>query len=276
MGNSVLKGLSLEGTVTVVTGSGSGLGKQMALAIAGAGGDIVLAGRRPQPLRDVFTKIQSMGTRAVVLPTDVTDTTQVRNLFKTAIHELGHVDALINNAGMVGDQGGVPIWEISDEDWHSVMDANLSSAFYCSRAVVPHMVERGSGKIVNVLSGFGLRGGRDNYMYACSKGGVIQLTRVLATSLGRYGITTNCIVPGYFPTEGTATSRESLPSAKFVPVGRVGDPKELGSVAVFLVSQASGYMNGEMFAIDGGGLAGGYAPTGHAPDIPLDSQNSNR
>ena len=99
----MLKGLSLEGTVTVVTGSGSGLGKEMALAIARAGGDIVLVGRRLQPLRDVSAEIQVIGTRAVVLPTDVTDTTQVRNLFKTAIRELGHVDALINNAGMVGD-----------------------------------------------------------------------------------------------------------------------------------------------------------------------------
>jgi NAD(P)-dependent dehydrogenase (short-subunit alcohol dehydrogenase family) len=106
-------------------------------------------------------------------------------------------------------------------------------------------------------------------MYACAKGGTIQLTRTLATSLGRYGVSSNCIVPGIFLTEGTAASRETLPRPEFVPAGRVGDPKELGPVAVFLASAASDYMNGELFIIDGGGLAGGYAPTGYSPAIPL-------
>ncbi len=270
MTEPVLQSLSLEGVVTIVTGGGSGLGKEMALAIARAGGDIVLAGRRIKPLEDVAEEARSFGPRAVARSTDVTDSAQVARLFETAVREMGRVDALVNNAGMVGGQGGAPIWEIADDEWREVLDANLTSAFYCSRAAARHMVERGGGKIVNVSSGFGLRGGRDNYMYACSKGAVIQLTRALATSLGRYGITSNCIVPGYFPTEGTEASRESLPTARFIPVGRVGAPREIGAVAAFLVSRASDYMNGELLVIDGGGLAGGYAPTGHAPAIPLE------
>ena len=267
---SALQSLSLEDTVTVVTGGGSGLGKEMALAIARAGGDVVLAGRRRKPIEDAAAEVRTIGPRALAHPTDVTDSAEVERLFETAVREMGRVDALVNNAGMVGGQGGAPIWEISDDEWRAVMDANLSSAFYCSRAAARHMVERGRGKIVNVSSGFGLRGGRDNYMYACSKGAVIQLTRALATSLGRHGVTSNCIVPGYFPTEGTEASRESLPTAKFIPLGRVGDARELGAVAVFLVSGASDYMNGELFVVDGGGLAGGYAPTGYGPAITLE------
>ena len=183
--------------------------------------------------------------RALAVPTDVTDSGQVDLLFQRTIDEFGKVDVLINNAGMVGDQGGVPIWEITDEDFREGTDANFTGTFYCSRAVSRHMVEREVGTIINVSSGFGLRGGRDNYVYACAKGAVIQLTRTLATSLARYGVKSNCIVPGYFPTEGTSASKEVLPRAEFVPVGRVGEPAEIGPIAVFLASSASDYMNGE-------------------------------
>ena len=266
----MLEALSLDGKAAVVTGGGSGLGREMALALARAGVDVVLAARRPRPISETAALVRDMGRRALPVSTDVTDSTQVRRLFQTAFDELGKVDILLNNAGVVRDQGGKPIWDISDEEWRVGIDANLTGAFYCSRAVARHMVDRGQGKIINVSSGFGLRGGRDSYVYGCGKGGVIQLTRILATSLGRYGVNSNCIVPGYFPTEGTAASRENLPRADLIPVGRAGSPAELGPIAVFLASPASDYMNGELFAVDGGGLAGGYAPTGHAPVVPLE------
>jgi 2-deoxy-D-gluconate 3-dehydrogenase len=132
------------------------------------------------------------------------------------------------------------------------------------------MADRGSGKIVNVSSGYGFRGGRDNYMYAAGKGGIVNLTRAMATSLGKYGITTNCIVPGFIPTEITdPDSERSRQRGRFIPIGRTGVPREMGPLAVFLASSASDYMNGEFLVIDGGGLAGGIAPTGHAPEIPL-------
>ena len=267
----MLEALSLDGKVAVVTGGGTGLGKEMALALARAGADLVLAARRPGPIEATASLARNLGRKALAVPTDVTDSSQVGRLVQKALASFGKVDVLLNNAGMVEDQGGVPIWEINDEDWRTVLDANLTGAFYCARAIAKHMVDRGRGKIINMASGFGLRGGRDNYAYGCAKGGVIQLTRILATSLGRYGVTSNCIVPGLFPTEGTASSRGTLPSAEYIPVGRVGDPRELGPVAVFLASPASDYMNGEMFAIEGGGLAGGYAPTGHAPVVPLET-----
>ena len=261
--------LSLEGKGVVITGGGTGLGREMTVAMARAGADIVIAARRTGPIEEVAEEVRALGRKGVAISADVTDTDQVKGLMESAISELGKVDVLLNNAGIVRGQGAIPIWEITDDDWRVGIEVNMSSAFYCARAIAKHMVERGGGKIINVSSGFGFRGGRDNYMYCVGKGGIVNLTRVLATSLGRYGITSTCIVPGFIPTEGTDESRLTLPRGEFIPIGRVGHPHEMGAVAVFLASGASDYMNGEAFIIDGGGLAGGAAPTGHAPEIPL-------
>ena len=270
----MLDALSLDGRVAIITGGGTGLGREMVLALAEAGAAVVAAGRRKSPVAEAAELAAKSGTRTLAIPTDVTDSAQVDRMMAQTLAEFGKVDVLVNNAGMVRDQGGVPIWEIDDHEWRRVLDANLTGAFYCSRAVAKHMSERGEGKIINVSSGFGLRGGRDNYMYACAKGALIQLTRTLATSLGRYGITSTCLVPGLFPTEGTMGSREVLPSGELIPVGRTGRPPEIGPAVVLLASPASGYMNGATFAIDGGALAGGYAPTGHAPVIPLKAEHN--
>ena len=262
--------LELAGKVVVVTGGGTGLGREMALALARAGADLAVVGRRPEPLEAAARDAAALGRRSLAVSADVTDPDRVGSMFREVLGLLGRVDVLVNNAGMVTAHGGAPIWEIAVEEFRAGLESNLTSAFLCSRGIAEHMVERGRGKIINVSSGFGLRGGRDNYAYACAKGGVIQLTRTLATSLGRYGVTSNCIVPGYFPTEATEASWEVLPRPDFIPVGRVGDPKELGPIAVFLASSASDYMNGALFVADGGGLAGGYAPTGYAPVVPLE------
>ena len=261
--------LSLEGKTVVITGGGTGLGREMSLSMARAGADMVIAARRTGPIDEVVDLVKELGRRAIAVSTDVTDSAQVNRLMERALDEFGQVDVLFNNAGIVRGQGATPIWDITDDDWRVGIDTNMSSAFYCSRAIAKHMVERGQGKIVNVSSGYGFRGGRDNYMYCVGKGGVVQLTRTLATSLGRYGVTSTCIVPGFLPTTGTDESRLTLPRGEFIPIGRVGHPHEIGAVAVFLASSASDYMNGEAFMVDGGGLAGGYAPTGYAPEIPL-------
>lgn len=268
----MLNQLSLDGKNIVVTGSGTGLGKEMALAIARAGGNLVLAARRIDRIEEVAKQARHTGVKALAFSADLTNTNQVASLFQNALEEFRYIDVLINNAGIVRGQASIPIWDISDTDWHEGIETNLSTAFYCSRAIAKHMTDRKQGKIINVSSGFGLRGGRDNYMYSVAKGAVLQLTRTLAVSLGRYGVTSTCIVPGFFPTEGTSTLKgDTQPKDEFIPVGRVGQPHEIGPVAVFLASSASNYMNGEIFAIDGGGLAGGYAPTGYAPEIQLQS-----
>ena len=268
----MLEALSLDGRAIVITGGGTGLGRAMVRALARAGADLAIAARRAAPIEEAAEEARSFGRKAFAVATDVTDSSQVESMVATAMDKLGKVDVLINNAGMTQENVRKPIWEISDEDWRVGIDTNLSSAFYCSRAVSKHMVDRGSGKIINVASGFGLRGGRDIWMYCCGKGGMIQLTRVLAFNLARYGVTANTIIPGFIPTVGTDDMRESLPRfGENIPIGKLGKPEDMGPIAVFLSSPASDYMTGEMFTLDGGGLAAGMVPAGYQPFVPLEA-----
>jgi|TARA_B110000263_G_scaffold220826_1_gene208916 NAD(P)-dependent dehydrogenase (short-subunit alcohol dehydrogenase family) len=259
--------LNLDKKVVIITGGGTGLGRAMGRHLAEAGANIVLAGRRLEPIEDAAKEFRSMGRQSLAIPTDVTDSNQVNNLFNEALQSFGQVDVLINNAG--GGSTNKPIWDITDEEWHSGIDKNLTGSFYCCRAILKHMVERGSGKIINISSGQGLRGQRGSFMYGCSKGGVIQLTRVLAATYGPLGITSNCIVPGMIPTRNESTNNEPNSRLNFLPMGRAGTPQEMAPLATYLASDASSYMNGEMFYCDGGALAGGAATTGYSRNIPL-------
>ena len=267
----MLESLSLDGRSVVITGGGTGLGRAMVRALARAGTDLAIAGRRSGPIEEAAAEVRDLGRDAVAVPTDVTDSEQVNRLISASIDRFGKLDVLINNAGAVQDNVRKPIWEITDEEWHRIMDVNLTGAFYCSRAASQPMVAQGHGKIINVASGFGMRGGREIYMYCCSKGGMIQLTRTLSFNLARYGVTANSIVPGFVPTGDMGATTSSLPrSGDFLPIGKLGKPEDFGPLAVFLASGASDYMTGEMIIADGGGLAGGITPTGHAPLIPLE------
>lgn len=263
----MLETLSLDGQVTIVTGGGTGLGRAMVMALARAGSDIVIAARRKEPMEEVAGLVRDIGRRALVIPTDVTDSGQVRTMVLTAIKEFERIDVLINNAALLGAPR-TPIWEMTDEEWRYGIDANLTGAFYCSRAVARHMADRRRGKIINVSSGFGVRGGRDMYTYTCGKGAIFQLTRTLGLSLAKYGITSNTIAPGFIPTRETErTTGMPLRSAEFTPIGEFPKPIDIGPVAVFLASAASNYMSGESIFIDGGGLAGGFAPTNYSPEF---------
>ena len=153
------------------------------------------------------------------------------------------------------------------------MDINLSGAFYCARAAARPMIEQKSGTILNIASGCGYRGGRNNFMYACAKGGVVQLTRSLAMTLLPHNVRVVGIAPGFIAQEPPKNDEERALQAergKFIPVGRIGQAVEMGPLAVLLVSDASSYMSGETVALDGGGLAGGAAPWGFEPIVPLE------
>jgi len=261
----ILDSFSLEGKVAIITGAGRGLGRAMAIRFANCGADIVAASRTVAQLEETATAVRTIGRKCLIKPTDVARSDQVNALIAAAIAEFGQIDILVNNAGIGEDSFGKRLEKITDEDWRNGIDTNLSSQFYCARAAIPHMVKRKRGKIINVASGYGLRGGKHNYMYACSKGAILQLTRSLALTYADDNIQTNCIVPGIFPHN--PAMMEFFKGGKFIPVGRVGEDEDVGPLAVFLASAASDHINGELVIIDGGGLAGGVTPTGVAPGV---------
>ena len=272
---SVEKG-TLDGKVIIITGGGTGLGRSMAFRLAEEGADIVIAARRLPPLEETAAGVRERGGKALVVPTDVTDTAQVNRLIEKTLAEMGKIDVLINNAGIVRGERPKFMWEISDQDWRTGIDVNLSSAFYCSRAVSKYFADRKGGNIIMVASGEGFRGQRDSFMYNTAKAGVVNLTRVMALTLAEYNVRVNCIVPGfvdtyeYQPEEYQKVMAERRATRKlFVPVGHTGKPDDIGYVAVFLCSDASDYVTAGCFISDGGGLAGGFATTGYAPVVSL-------
>ncbi|MBI4594894.1 MAG: SDR family NAD(P)-dependent oxidoreductase [Candidatus Tectomicrobia bacterium] len=264
--------LQLQGKVAIVTGGGTGLGKYMSLTLAQAGADMVIAARRVNLIEETAEEVRKIGRKALSIPTDVTDPSQVKHLIEKSIGDMGKVDILINNAGIVRGEREKPIWEITDEEWFMGINTNLTGTFYCCRAIAKHMVDRQSGKIINLGSGYGLRGARNNYMYCTAKAGVINFTRSLAVSMVPYNVQVNCIIPGMVaqhPPETDPNVARRKAATKFVPMGRIGEPMELGPLALFLASDLSNYIIGEIFPVDGAGLAGGLAPTGLAPLVEL-------
>ncbi|HVA67921.1 MAG TPA: SDR family NAD(P)-dependent oxidoreductase [Candidatus Binataceae bacterium] len=257
--------LKLDGKVAIITGAGRGLGRAMALKLAQAGADILAAARTVDQLEESAAAVRATGRKCLIVPTDVASSDQINAMVVAAVKEFGHIDILINNAGAGEDAFGKTIEEITDDEWRRGIDVNLSSQFYGCRAVIPYMVKRKRGKIINVASGYGLRGGKHNYMYACSKGGVLQLTRSMALTYADANIQTNCIVPGIFPHN--ARLMAFFKGGKFIPMGRGGNDTELAPLAVFLSSDASNHINGALIKVDGGGLAGGIIPTGVVPEL---------
>lgn len=260
----ILDQFDLSGQCAIITGAGTGLGRQMALHLAEAGCDIVGVGRRVEPIEDVGHEIRAKGRRYLgISECDVTDSSAVNRMVEQATREMGRVTVLINNAGAGGTGRGKTLPELTDEDWQSGIASNLHSAFYCSRAIVPHLLEHGGGTIINVTSGWGYRAGRNNWMYPIAKGGVIQLTKAIGMTYARDNIRAACIAPGLFPK----TDDEEQLAAFGVkqPAGRIGFLPEIGPLAVFLASPASSYLSGETVLIDGGAIAAGLTPAGIVP-----------
>ena len=247
----------LKERVAVVTGGGTGLGEAIAIGLADAGASLVLCGRTLEPLERVASAIESAGGRALSVKADVTRWDEVDALAERALSEFGKVDILVNNAGINIVK---PFLELEEAEWDSVLDTNLKGCFYCCRAFGKGMVERGSGSIINVVSVFGLTGFMNLAPYIASKGAVVQLTRALAVEWARRNVRVNAIAPSYIATGMAKRDIESDEKIhKFnlskIPMRRGGKPEEVAGAAVFLASDASGFITGETLAVDGGWLA---------------------
>ena len=258
----MIEKFSLTDKVAVITGGGTGLGRAMSLALAEAGADIVLTARRMEPLNETAVLIKQMGRRALTISTDITNSEQVNGMVESAVDAFGRIDILINNSAGARN---VALDETTDEDWKFDMDVSLTGAFYCSRAVSSEMVKQGGGKIINISSMSGLTGFPGTPVYGIAKAGMINMTRVFAVALAPHKVMVNCILPGFFRTAGALGENENNMEVankmgRFIPVGRMGEPAEMGPLALLLASSASDYITGQSFIIDGGTQAGRFAP----------------
>ena len=270
----MLETLQLQGKTAIVTGAGRGLGKAMARSLAQAGAEVVCSARTQAQIDQTVSDITADGGSAVAIRTDVTDSAQVNALVAGSIEHYGKLDIMIANAGIGDPVGQYEFWEYPDDVFESQLAVNLKSTFYSGRAASKHMVERGDGGvIINVASGTALRGNK-GFAYPTAKGGVISLTKSEAVMLWPHNIRANVIVPGYVsqvPPKDEEEANLRQNRGLFIPVRRLGEWWELGPLAVYLASDASQYVTGEQFIIDGAGLAGGIGPTGYAPRHELDA-----
>ncbi len=267
----VMQTFDLTDKAIIVTGAGRGLGREMTLALAKAGANIVAVDIAKDLVDRTAREVEAIGRQVITIQTDVRDSKQVNQMVQEAIERFGRVDVMLSNAGIGEARGlGTAIWELSDDDWHDNLDINLSSAFYCTRAVAKPMIDQGGGVIILLGSGTALRGS-PVFPYSSAKAGVIAMTKSFALLLARYNIRVNCIIPGEFARRPSASPEEEQhwsDRGRFFPARRVGEPWELGPLAVFLASDASSYLTGQGIAVDGGFLAAGLAPVGFAPAVP--------
>lgn len=249
--------VDLRGRVVLVTGASRGLGQSLALAFADAGADVVLAARSVAALEAVADEVRARGRRALAIPTDVTVTAEVDALVERAVQELGAVDVLVNNSGVVD---AVKLVDTTDERWDRIFDTNLRGTFLCTRAVGRFLIDRGSGgKVINIASNFGLMGLPQFTAYCASKAAVIHFTRALALEWAAAGVQVNAIAPGYFATDINAELRSDPEQfnkvLRRIPARRMGNPEEIAPLALYLASPASDFITGQTIVIDGGQAA---------------------
>lgn len=253
---SILDLFRLDGKVALVTGAARGLGQAMATALAEAGADVVALDRTA--CGETSEEIERSGRRCTSTEFDLLNTTSadLNEMTARVVREMGHLDILINNAGIIRR---APLLEFSEQDWDDVLQINLKAVFFLSQAAGRVMAAQGSGKIINIASMLSYQGGIRVPSYTAAKSAVAGITRALANELAEKGIQVNAIAPGYMATDNTAPLRadqqRSQAILERIPAGRWGTPADLRGTAVYLASAASDYMTGAVIPVDGGWLA---------------------
>lgn len=253
----VLNWFRLDGKVSIVTGASRGLGKTFAEALAGAGSDVVLIGRNIETLKPVAENITQMtGKRTFPIEADIGRLSHIERAVAKVTEEFGRIDVLLNNAGI---NIRMPAEEYTEEAWDQVIDVNLKGTFFMTQACGKVMIKQKSGKVINILSLTSFIGLPTVIAYSATKGGLAQLTKLLAVEWAEHNIQVNGIAPGYFNTEMTAPVRQDQRNnwvMNRLPAGRWGEPEELTGALVFFASHASDYVTGQILYVDGGMTSG--------------------
>lgn len=249
-----MKRFDLSGRVAIVTGGNGGIGLGMAQGLAEAGAHVAVAARNRAKSAQAVKELEAIGAQAIAVETDVAREASVVALMAAALKRFGRLDILVNNAG-INIRKAPEAYSL--EEWQQIIQINLTSAFLCSKAAYPHLVSAGGGKIINVGSMLSIFGASFAAAYGASKGGIVQLTKALASAWAKDRIQVNAILPGWIDTDLTRQARKDVPGLNErvlarTPAGRWGMPDDLAGVAVFLASPASDFVTGAVIAVDGG------------------------